>query len=216
MRVNAAMDRPAKPHVRAPWNGSGLRWCFGRCWLSGCVSILEPTSTLTPTLVKLPPVQPTDLIVGEVTADDPEARRWARFLRDARSIDLSAPTRSASSTIATVTSTTGRRCCRRRHHRRRPWQRGLALRPWQRHRPPSPCRRSNFVTAKGRCAPHSPWQRRNGPKRSKRALVADVDGGYGRPARPRCRRCHRPLAPRRRDRSSHMALTMSRLAVTSA
>ena len=78
------MDRPAKPHIRAPWISLWVALVLlAACWLSGCVSILEPTSTLTPTLVKLPPVQPTVLIVGEVTADDPEARRWARFLRDA-------------------------------------------------------------------------------------------------------------------------------------
>ncbi len=78
------MDRPPKPHIyalRAPmWVALAL---LAACWLLGCVSILQPTSTLTPTLVKSPPAQPSVLIVGEVTADDPEARRWARFLRNA-------------------------------------------------------------------------------------------------------------------------------------
>ncbi|MBL8658878.1 MAG: DUF4410 domain-containing protein [Rhodospirillales bacterium] len=51
--------------------------------LAGCAPILEPTSTLTPTLVKSPPAQATVLVVGEVAAGDPDAQRWARLLREA-------------------------------------------------------------------------------------------------------------------------------------
>lgn len=46
-------------------------------WLTACASNPGPI------LVKPPPEQPTMLIVGEVGAADPEARRWARFLRSA-------------------------------------------------------------------------------------------------------------------------------------
>lgn len=52
-------------------------------WLAGCAPLIEPTSILTPALVKPPPAQATVLVVGEVVAGDPEARRWARLLREA-------------------------------------------------------------------------------------------------------------------------------------
>jgi hypothetical protein len=45
--------------------------------LAGCAS------AVTPALVKPPPKDPATLLVGEIAADDPEARRLARFLRQA-------------------------------------------------------------------------------------------------------------------------------------
>lgn len=46
-------------------------------WLSAC------GSNIAPVLVKPPPDGPAILVVGEITSEDPEARRLARFLRTA-------------------------------------------------------------------------------------------------------------------------------------
>lgn len=58
---------------------------YGRAAALALVSALlfACSTDVVVTLVKPPPVAPTQLVLGEIEAEDPEARRLARFMREA-------------------------------------------------------------------------------------------------------------------------------------
>ncbi len=51
--------------------------------LACCAALAGCAATVTPTLVQPPPPGAATLIIGEIAADDPQARRLGRFLRTA-------------------------------------------------------------------------------------------------------------------------------------